>query len=286
MPEIKDILLPLSTYPDPTPDYIIDWSVKFAALCGARISAIVAVLDRKKVARSYSRGSWMLDVPALIDAAISSSNQNGRRLLERFEKEARALNVLQDELRVAASMFASADHIVGRARLRDLVLVPVTDFVGMDEPVPEDIIFGIGRPVILMPAYEGAPQPEASLDRVVVAWDSSRAASRALADAMPLLQKAKKVHFVTVRGEKDIPADHSWKEVERHLQMHGVSAETEDLSIENRSIGDAILKYVADRRADMLVMGAFGHSQLREFILGGASRSVIRKPPLPVFMSH
>jgi nucleotide-binding universal stress UspA family protein len=286
MPEIKDILLPLSTYPDPTPDYIVDWSVRFAALCGGRISAIVSVLDRKKVARSYARGSWMLDVPALIDAAISSSNENGRRLLERFEKEARALNVLQDELQVTASMFASADHIVGRARLRDLVLIPVTDFVGMDEPVPEDTIFGTGRPVILLPAYQGAPQPEASLERIVVAWDSSRAAARALADAMPLLQKAKKVYCVTVRGEKDLPATHSSKEVERHLQMHGILAETEEVSIEGRTIGDALMKYIAERRADILVMGAFGHSQLREFVLGGASRSVIRKPPLPVFMSH
>jgi nucleotide-binding universal stress UspA family protein len=170
--------------------------------------------------------------------------------------------------------------------LRDLVLLPIVDFVGLDELVPEDIIFDVGRPVILLPAYEGAPQPEASIERIVVAWDSSRAASRALADAMPLLQKAKKVCFLTVRGEKDIPGEPSWKDVERHLQMHGVLPEMDEVSIGTQAIGDAIRGYVAQRRADMLVMGAFGHSRLREFVLGGASRSIFTKPPLPVFMSH
>lgn len=286
MSEFKDILLALNTYPDPTPEPVIDWAVNFACLCDSKISALVSILDRKKLARAYSHGSWLLDVPALIDEAISSSGQNGRRLMERFEKESRARGVFQDEQYERSAFFLSAEHIVESAKTRDLVLAPVPDTLGLDELEIEDLVFQTGRPAILIPAYDGAPRLQNSLDRIVVAWDFSRAASRALADAMPLLQKARKVSVLTFRGEKDIPGHLSLQEVDRHLQMHGVQAEMEDRSIDERGIGEAIREYVSAHRTDMLVMGAFGHSQLREFILGGASRAIMTKPPLPVFMSH
>jgi nucleotide-binding universal stress UspA family protein len=286
MSELKDLLLALNTYPDPTPEPVIDWAVNFAHICGSKISALVSVLDRKKLARAYSHGSWLLDVPALIDSAISTSAQNGSRLMERFENEARARGVFQDQRYERSEFFLAAERVVPSAKTRDLVITPVPDYFGLDELNIEDLIFETGRPTILVPAYDGAPHLPVSLDRVVVAWDFSRAASRTLADAIPLLQKAKKVAVVTFRGEKDIPEHLSLKEVDRHLQMHGVKAEMEDASIDERIIGDAICEYVSQHRADMLVMGAFGHSRLREFVLGGASRAIITKPPLPVFMSH
>jgi len=286
MTDLKDILLPLNTYPDPTPDHVIDWAVRFAALCEGRISALVSVLDRKKLAKSYSHGSWLLDVPALIDEAISTSGQNSRRLVERFEKEGRARGVLQDEEYAKTSFFTSADRIVACARLRDLVLAPIPDFMGLDELMAEDLVFGTGRPVILLPAYQDAPALPESIGRIVVAWDYSRAAARAMADAMPLLQKARRVTFLTIRGEKDIPASPSWSDLNRHLGLHGVAAELDDLSIGAQPIGETICGHALQHKADMLVMGAFGHSRMREFVLGGASRSIIAKPPLPVFMSH
>jgi len=286
MCDFKDILLSLTTYPDPTPEHVIDWAVHFAGISGAKVSALVSVLDRKKLARYYTRGSWLLDVPALVDAAISSSGQNARRLMDKFEKESRAQGVLQDEQYEHSAAFTTAEYVIQCARVRDLVVAPIVDYIGLDELVVEDLIFGSGRPVILVPAYEGAPQQPSSIDRIVVAWDFSRAASRALADAMPLLKKAKNVSVLTVRGEKDIPDSLSLKEVGRHLQMHGVWADMEEISIDERSIGDAIREHLASHRTDLLVMGAFGHSRLREFVLGGASRSIITKPPVPVFISH
>ncbi|HEX2593844.1 MAG TPA: integrase arm-type DNA-binding domain-containing protein [Rhizomicrobium sp.] len=186
----------------------------------------------------------------------------------------------------ALCVFLSVDFVVQCARLHDLTIVPVPDYVSLDELVVEDLIFGTGRPAILLPAYEGAPKYEASLDRIVVAWDFSRAASRALADAMPLLKKAKKVSVLTVRGEKDIPDSMSQTDLYRHLQMHGVIADIDEVSAGGVTIGDAMMDNISARRANMLVMGAFGHSRLREFVLGGASRAMISKPPIPIFMSH
>jgi nucleotide-binding universal stress UspA family protein len=286
MSDFKDILLALSSHPDPTPESVVDWAVNFASVCGGKISALVSVLDRKKLARAYSHGSWLMDVPALIDQTVSASGQNGRRLMERFEKEARARNVFQDEQYDRSAFFLSAEHVIESAKTRDLVLAPVPDYLGLEDLEIEDLVFKTGRPTILIPAYQDAPRLEVKLDKIVVAWDFSRAASRALGDAVPLLQKARKVTVVTIRGEKDISADLSLNEVDRHLQMHGVSANMDSFDIEEASIGEAIRGYVARHRADLLVMGAFGHSRLREFILGGASRSLMKKPPLPVFLSH
>jgi len=286
MSDFNDILLSLTTYPDPTPEHVVDWAVHFAGISGAKVSALVSVLDRKKLARYYSRGSWLLDVPSLVEAAISSSGQNARRLMDKFEKEARTQGVLQDERYEHSAAFSTAEYVIQSARVRDLVVTPIVDYIGLDELVVEDLIFGSGRPVVLVPAYEGAPQQPASIDRIAVAWDFSRAASRALADAMPLLKKAKNVSVLTMRGEKDIPSSLSLKEVDRHLQMHGVWADMVEKSIDERTIDDAIREHVASHRTDLLVMGAFGHSRLREFVLGGASRSIIAKPPVPVFISH
>jgi nucleotide-binding universal stress UspA family protein len=227
-----------------------------------------------------------MDVPALIDSAIATSGQNGRRLMDKFEQTARKRGVLRDEQYEHSAMFSSLDYVVQCARLRDLVVAPVPDYIGLDELLIEDLVFGTGRPTVLLPAYEGAPTPEASIDRIAVAWDFSRAATRTLADALPLLQKAKKVFLFTVRGEKDIASTCSLNDVDRHLQTHGILAEIEDIPADSRPIGVVMREYVSQRKADMLVMGAFGHSRLREFVLGGASRDMIDRPPLPVFMSH
>jgi len=286
MPGFKDALLLLATYPDTTPEYVIDQSVALSALLGARLSALVSVLDRRKLARAYSHGSWLIDVPNIIDTALSKSAGDAQRLLTHFEHTAKSRGIFQDEIREGMSTFAMVDHAVGHARLRDLTFVPIPDLIGLDELQAEDVIFGTGRPVILLPAYSEATTKAVNLDTVVVAWDFSRAASRALADAMPLLRMAKSVRVFTVRGEKDIPQHQSLKDVDRHLRMHGVAAIFDDVDIGDRSIGDAMRNYLAERKADLFVMGAFGHSRLREFVLGGATRSILGKPPVPVFVSH
>lgn len=286
MSQIKDVLLPLATYPDPTPDYVIEQAAELTRLLGARLSVLVSVLGRQKLAKYYSHGAWLMDVPSLIDEVLAKSHAARLHLMETFKQTANAKGVTRDTLEEDSGIFSSSEYLTACARLRDLTFLPIPDFIGLDELQSEDVIFGSGRPVILLPAYEGAKARTPSLDTIVVAWDFSRAAARALGDAIPLLQKAKQVRILLVEGEKDIDSFQTLADVQQHLLMHKISTSVDTIEIDECSIGDIINDYLRQTKADMLVMGAFGHSRLREFVLGGASRAIINKPPLPVFMSH
>ena len=124
------------------------------------------------------------------------------------------------------------------------------------------------------------------LKTVVVAWDFSRAAARAVADAIPLLEKAKEVRIVTVANEKVFDSKHSAEELAKNLSRHGIDVVLDKVDAAGRTIGEVLETHTASCRADVLVMGAYGHSRFREFILGGATRSLLSKPPIPILFSH
>jgi nucleotide-binding universal stress UspA family protein len=120
----------------------------------------------------------------------------------------------------------------------------------------------------------------------VVAWDFSQPASRAAADALPILQKAKRVELLTVTNEKPIPGKRTAADLAKNLAYHGVDVAIETVDASGRSIGDVLGAYVDVHQTDLLVMGAYGHSRVREFILGGATKSILSRPPIPILLSH
>ncbi|MBS0274001.1 MAG: universal stress protein [Proteobacteria bacterium] len=282
----KDTLLALSSYPDVAPNYIIHQAVDIAHQLGAGVSALVQVLERKSISRSYSHSEWLVDVPGMIDNALQTSADGAKELLERFERIAKARGNFRDTLLEGTSPFPSAEKITEHARQRDLTFLPVPELIGLDELFHEAVIFGSGRPVILIPAVAERGAVSHAIDRVVVAWDFGRASSRALADAMPILKAAEDVHIVTFFGEKSIPGHLAIGDLDRHLRTHGIHATFDTVDVEGQPIGKSIEVYVAKHKANLLVMGAFGHSRMMEFVLGGATRSILTAPPIPVFLSH
>jgi len=120
----------------------------------------------------------------------------------------------------------------------------------------------------------------------VVAWDFSRSAARAVADAIPILEKAKTVRIVTVTNEKVIDTRHSSEELAKNLSRHGIDVIVDRVEAAGRSIGESLTREIASCNADVLVMGAYGHSRFREFVLGGATQSMLSKPLLPILFSH
>jgi nucleotide-binding universal stress UspA family protein len=100
------------------------------------------------------------------------------------------------------------------------------------------------------------------------------------------LEKAKQVYVVTVTNEKAISTGRSGPELAKHLARHGANVVLDIVDAAGRTIGDVLESYVSSRNADLLVMGAYGHSRVREFVLGGATRSMISSPPLPILFSH
>lgn len=286
MPTYKDTLLALSSYPDTTPDYVVDQAVTIAERLGAGISALVQVLERKSFAKSYSHGEWLIDVPSMIDGALQKSADSAQASLERFEKVARAHGVFRERLLEGTTPLPSSDRIVEHARQRDLTFLPVPEMIGLDELFNEAVVFNSGRPAILLPAVAEKGPESFAIDRVVVAWDFGRAASRALADAMPILKMASDVRVVTFSKEKQFRRHLPIGDLERHMKAHGVEAIYDTVEVNDRPIGDALGRYAAAHKANLLVMGAFGHSRMLEFILGGATRSMLSVPPVPVFISH
>jgi nucleotide-binding universal stress UspA family protein len=143
-------------------------------------------------------------------------------------------------------------------------------------------LFGSGRPVFVVPYVHAGP---AKLDHAVVAWDGGLVAARALAGAMPLLMRARRVEVVTIAPQDEPVEELPGFNITRHLARHGVNAQLRQLA-PTHDVGAALLSHAAQTGADYLVMGAYGHSRLREFVLGGATRDMLASMTLPVLMAH
>jgi nucleotide-binding universal stress UspA family protein len=279
----KDILLSLTTYPNPTPAFAIEAPIAFAAATGARISAVACEI-KFRVPGSVL-GNMLLDIPAMVTTEIKKSATSAEELLSAFQSAAEKEGVFGERITEQCLTSETADVLIEHARLRDLTIVPVPDGDHVAQWYAQSIIFGSGKPTLVMPHIRKRTSAFA-LDTVAVAWDFSRPAARAVADALPILKKAKQVYIVTVTNEKSISGRRSAEELARNLVSHDVHVILDTADAGGRGIGEVLTSYVDSVGGDILVMGAYGHSRMRDFILGGATRSMVSKPPVPIFLSH
>jgi nucleotide-binding universal stress UspA family protein len=122
--------------------------------------------------------------------------------------------------------------------------------------------------------------------RVLVAWNASREAARALGDALPLLVDAQAVTVLSIGSTATIDNEHRGADVTRRLARHGITATAAASIAKDADVGDVLLSRAADHGADLIVMGAYGHSRTREWLLGGAARHLLRHMTVPVLMAH
>lgn len=279
----KDVLLTLTSYPEPTPVTAIDDAIDFAEALGAKLSAITCGVTVR--APGSLLADVLLDIPAMAAAESKRSSDNAEALLTAFQAAAEKRGVFQERILEHCLAPEVPGVLVEYARLRDLTIVPVPVGEYFDQWYAESIIFGSGHPTVVIPQARQGTRAF-SLNTIVVAWDFSRPASRAVADALPILKKARQVVVVTVTNEKVIDTKRSGAELAKHLARHGVEVVLEAVDAAGRGIGDVLRSCIASRNADLLVMGAYGHSRVRDFILGGATKSMLAQPPLPIFLSH
>jgi nucleotide-binding universal stress UspA family protein len=279
----NDMLLVLTTYPEPTPISVIHDAVGFAEALGSRVSAIAC--EEKFFASKNAIRDLFVDIPGMMSAAAEQSSTNANELLTTFQAIAEKRGVFQERIMEQSLTSEIAALFTDYARLRDVTIVPVPEGDYYYQWYAEAIIFGSGRPTLIVPR-DGTHAISNALNTVVVAWDFSRAASRALADALPILKKVKSVRVVTVLNEKVIESKSSSADVLQYLAHHGVEVELETIEAAGRKIGEILNSVVASCKADLLVMGAYGHSRIREFVLGGATRAMLDRPQLPIFVSH
>ncbi|ANW02144.1 universal stress protein [Bradyrhizobium icense] len=276
----KDILLTLTSYPDPTPASVAEDAVAIAATLGAHLAAVACEVH-VEVPGHFLSGSTA-DIPGIIAGEMEKSRKSARDMLAAFDVAANKAGILHESILERCPTFAVPDLLVDYARLRDLTIVPVPE--SYDQWYAEAVIFGSGRSTLVLPESPRARPFE--LGTVAVAWDFSRAAARAISDAMPVLEKARKVRIVTVTNEKKLDSKHSAEALAKNLARHGIDVVLDKVDADGRRIGEVLEAYAVSHRVDVLVMGAYGHSRWREFILGGATKSLLSKPPLPILFSH
>lgn len=278
----KDILLHLDTYPDPAPHETVDQAVALCASLGQTVTA-VAVHVRIPL-RSNRVADVLIGLSELAEDQEKHSLAAARSLLSRFKEKAGGRAGRESALVVRAQPFEMAERVAEMARTRDLCVTPYGPVDGPQRALAEAVIFGSGRPVVIFQPNAG--YSPVNLTNVTIAWDGSRSAARAVAGAMPVLAAAGEVRILTVLNEKPSAGKGVADDLVRHLSHHGVTAVVDEVDAEGGRIGDVIRRYLSARPAHLLVMGAFGHSRVREFVLGGATESIIAHPPIPVLLAH
>jgi nucleotide-binding universal stress UspA family protein len=277
-----DMLLHIDTYAEPTLRPAIDQAVGFARVCGGRLSAAATHIDIRVP------DNWLAEkligISHMAEVEENKSLETGRESLAYFEGVAKKAGVFSESMIVRAGFQSIGDCMARQARTRDLTLVAVSNPVGNQRSVVEDAIFGAGRPILAYNPDRG-PLPTGSLDRVSVLWDGSRCAGRVVADARPVLAAAREIRIVTIIGEKRSVGSGAAADLIRHLGAHGLSAKVEEAAYLG-SIGASIETHISDRAPQVLIMGAYGTSKLKEFVLGGATEHVLGHLSIPTILAH
>lgn len=229
-------------------------------------------------------GFAAIEIPASALEIIEKQRKEAvARAREMFEKATKAAGIT-DRSGWTVARGQPVEALALRSRYADLVIVGQANPANQraaSEDLVDDLLLVCGRPVLVIP-YIGAHKKLGS--KVVVAWNASREAARAVADAMPILEEATSVEVFAVEpnGMGDAPG----ADIAAHLARHGINATASKTSGLDIDVGDVLLNEVADNGADLIVMGGYGHSRMRELVLGGATRHILAHMTVPVLLSH
>lgn len=276
---IRTAYLPLATYPDAVADQSILAAVRFASVLDCTLHVTTFSVNIPQVSSPF--GDLLLDVPSLVRSAEQKSKADCRRYQD-MVKEAAGKNLKLEAVTKEIVLGAAHETAAYEARYYDLTLLPWAPKTVASEDLAQTVVFGSGRPVILIP-----PDVKAKpLEHIAVAWDGSTVAARALWDALPLLRKGGHVSVLTIGDEKALRGPDLARTLATHLENRGIKAQAYNIKLEGRRISDALQETAIEKGANLLVMGGFGHSRFRDFLLGGATSGILTKLQMPVLLSH
>ena len=260
--------------------------IRIAAEIALRENAHLTGLAMTGVSRYLLDSMRVPDNGAVLKTHVGFLRKQAESALDEYEKIVREMGVLSWERRLVDDEPAGGVSL--EARYADLVVLGQTDtgevLPAMMNDFPEYVVMYSGRPVLIVPYAGNFTQVGR---KVLVAWDGSQEASRALDGAMPFLRAAAEVKVVVFNAEKQVNIDDEQPgaTIALYLARHGVKVDVMQEATEQDS-GNALLSLAADTFADLLVMGCYAHSRFRELLLGGASRTVLESMTLPVLMAH
>lgn len=260
------------------PSAATQWACAFAAAAGAHLGAVIAT---QRYVVSNPLGA------RLAAGAVAQENRQlvaeAERIVEELRAAAQTANLASSDISTFSATYPDIrDTLAVYARLYDITVADAApDQSSMQRELLTDVLFHAGRPLIVVPKTATAP----ILDRIVVAWDGTAPATRALNDAMPLLRAAKHVDIVNILGDKKLNAAGAASAIEPHLQRHGIAAHAQEIQA-NGDSAQALLHHATSTSANLIVMGAYAHSRLRQLVFGGFTSALLKDCPIPLFISH
>jgi nucleotide-binding universal stress UspA family protein len=278
---LKDLLVHLDDTPASATR--LQAALALAERCGAQVTALYLI------AEPFLPGQSGRHLPAeLLREHLAHGEAEAEAVLASARAEAERHGLPLTVIRASSPLDRLPQLLARHARYTDLTVVGQADLAahGVDDTALVEAAFmDSGHPALVIPrASTGVLPPR----RAVIAWDGSREAARATSDALPLLRMAEQV-LVLVLDAHDVggrAGGQPGSELVAHLGRHEVKAELRQVASGGTSIAQALLGQVREEAADLLVMGGYGHSRLREMMLGGTTRSILEHMTVPVLFSH
>jgi nucleotide-binding universal stress UspA family protein len=274
---VKNVLIGFAEN-DEKPSAALSYGLSLARQAGAHVTALSASL---KLAITHAF------VSEIASGLLAEENRRVRDLAEMAAQNARQEALIEGVPCTVETLQLRYAELVERfsalCRVHDFAVVDADpNLLTVDRSLIEQALFSSGHPAIVVPAGFDAFRA----DRIVIAWDGSAKAARAVQDALPFLRGATAVDIVCVSDKRDLPQAVPGAELAPHLARHGIAANVIDLPVQNGDIAETIRNHAVLFRADMIVMGAYVHSRLRQMVLGGVTQSLLRAPPAPLFLSY
>jgi nucleotide-binding universal stress UspA family protein len=278
---MKDILAIIASGSGKTLAQPGTYSLSLAARMGSHVTAIIAEIERFPAAQLEPDNMQGASRPVTSPALAERLGQTADLVRSEAHRAEVSLTILEH---ADNSPYPLREIVTSSAQVRDLSILGVHGPLTYPrQGLVEAVLFGSGRPVLLVPP--GAPAFSGRM--VVVGWDATRSATRALHDALPLLTKAQKAVVISLSDDKVFRLPESGPEVCRYLERWGIDASFDAPKRKQDKIGNELLLHAKRLEADLLVMGGFGHAREREFLFGSATRDIFQSHlELPVLMSH
>ena len=275
---VKDIIVNLSVTKEGS--VVGKYAASVAAALEAHLTGVAFIYD--PVVPISGAGY----IPAeIIETQREDNETAAEAAIKSFTAATEQAGISAESLMTSASIAAAGDQFARMARRFDLAIIGQAEreTSSTEQIIGETALFESGRPVIMVPYIQRAPF---KTDNVMICWDGSRTAARAVADAIPVIRKSGRVEIVIVASERGKQDEIEGADIGQHLARHGLKVDVHRISGGNIDVGDALLSHAADSGADFMVMGGYGHSRLREFVLGGVTRSIFESMTVPVLLSH
>jgi nucleotide-binding universal stress UspA family protein len=279
MVRIRTVYLPLTTYPEPADPAALQATLGCLASMACSIDAMAFAVDLPSA--SSGLGDYLVSIPGIIQAAEKKSRDGCEAMKSAILQSEHAFMGEPGFVVRDTPLGSEGEVAAAAARYYDLAAVPWSPATAVSTDLIHSLVFDSGRPVLLVPSTARGGR----VTTLAVAWDGSRVAARALADALPLLEDDGLIVVLSVEGDKKLDANIAQRLAVR-LEKRGYRAIWVNRTLHERGIAQTLQDMATEKDVQLLAMGGFGHSRLRDFILGGATKGVLADLRLPVLLSH